>query len=129
MRFNHDRDRHKANHMNAAVVAQDAQHMLHQLSMPVEVTDTIKARQQRAIRNSGLSPRKAIRIWYQHACTIAAHEYLQLAERYKNHVRAQEQRLAQELETLRSLIDEREMRERQHALALDAAPLEGAQGN
>lgn len=75
----------KGSRMSPDAVAMDAQFLLHQLSLPIEPTDSIKARIQRAIRNSGLSPRKAIRIWYRHACTIAAHEYLQLVSAVNKH--------------------------------------------
>lgn len=100
--------------MNASAVAADAQFMLQQLSLPITPTDSVKARMLRATRRAGLSPRKAVRIWYQHACTIAAHEYLQIKEAYKAHIENQEARLAKELEHLREL----QAREQQHELGL-----------
>lgn len=85
MRSDQNRAWQKGNRMTPAAVAADAQFLLHQLSLPIEPTDSIKARMQRAIRASGLSPRKAIRIWYRHACTIAAHEYLSLVAAVNEH--------------------------------------------
>ena len=95
MRVNHNRDRRKENRaVTPDTVAIRSQYLLHQLSLPIEPTDSIKARIHRAIRNSGLSPRKAIRIWYRHACTIAAHEYLTLVSAVNRHAEVLERAAA-----------------------------------
>lgn len=129
MRQDHQRDREKPYQMNAAIVANDARWMLEQLAFPVDPRDTIKARRERAIRRSGLSPAKGMRLWYSQTCALLAHEFLQLTEAYKNHVKSQERLLAEELETLRALRLAREHRERQLAMDLsthsnDLAPME-----
>jgi hypothetical protein len=89
--------------MNAASIALDAQHSLYQLALPVEPTDTIKARRERAIRRAGLSPAKGTRIWYGQTCALLAHEYVRLKEAYRRHIESQEARLADELSYLREL--------------------------
>lgn len=118
MRFKHDHDRKmRGRAVNAALVADQAQFYLHQLSLPIEPTDSVKARINRATRRAGLSPRKAVRIWYQHACTIAAHEFLSLREAYTAHICKQERRLAEEISYLREL----QSKEKQHELGLTSA--------
>lgn len=106
--------------MNAAMVCDEAKWMLHQLAMPVDPRDTIKARRERAIRRANLSPAKGFRLWYGYGTALMAHEYLTICEAFKAHVRAQETLLADELEHLRSLRLAREIREKQLALDLQA---------
>lgn len=122
MRQDHQRNGQKSKQMNASLVADDARWMLEQLLFPVDPRDTIKARRERAIRRSGLSPAKGMRIWYSQTCALLAHEFLQLTEAYKNHVKDQERLLAEELETLRALRVAREQRERQLAMDLSSLP-------
>lgn len=104
----------KLQHMNAATVSLEAQQMLYQLALPVDPKDTIKARRERAIRRAGLSPAKGMRLWYAQACSLMAHEYLQIKEAYRAHIETQETRLEAELEYLRQL----QAREKQHELGL-----------
>lgn len=104
----------KLQHMNAATVSLEAQQMLYQLALPVDPKDTIKARRERAIRRAGLSPAKGMRLWYAQACSLMAHEYLQIKEAYRAHIETQETRLEAELEYLRQL----QARERQHELGI-----------
>lgn len=99
-------------------VAVDPQRMLFQLSMPIDPRDTIKARRERAIRRSGLTPSKGYRLWYGIA-ELWRDEYLELRARYERHVVTLEKTLAQESEQLRALREAREMRERHHAFAFD----------
>lgn len=111
IRINSIRSRTKAMPVNAGLVANDIQFMLHQLSMPVDPRDTIKARRERAIRRAGLTPAKGFRAWYQYPVAILAHEYLSVVEAYKNHVRTLEnthRELANELQRLREANDLRE---------------------
>lgn len=112
MRQSHQRSGQKTQHMSPAAVAVEARFMLEQLSFPVDPRDTIKARRERAIRRSGLSPAKGMRLWYSQACSLLAHEFFALREAYKNHVRHQEARLSEELELLKTLRE----RGRQHEL-------------
>lgn len=112
----------KTQPMSATAIASDARWMLEQLSFPIDARDTIKARRERAIRRAGLSPAKGMRLWYRQTCDILAHEYLTLVEAYKNHVRAQERLLADELEQLRALRAARELREKQIGLDLPTLP-------
>lgn len=119
MRSNRNRDRHKDSRMSPDAIAADAQFMLHQLSLPIEPTDTIKARLHRAIRNSGLSPRKAVRIWYRHACTIAAHEYFALVEAINRHAEVIESAAERNKKILQQLREPQGMRGSQYALAID----------
>lgn len=114
MRYKPQRPCEKAQHMNADAIALDAQRSLFMLAMPVEPTDTIKARRERAIRRAGLSSAKGTRLWYGQACALLAHEYVQLKEAYRNHIQSQKTRLADELEYLREL----QAREHQHELGL-----------
>jgi hypothetical protein len=100
--------------MNAATVCFEAQSMLHQLSMPIDPRDTIKARRERAIRRAGISPAKGFRLWYGYATALMAHEYLMICEAAKAHVRTQEAQLETELEQLRALKAAHEQRTRQH---------------
>lgn len=102
--------------MNAATVCLEAQSLLHQLSMPIDPRDTIKARRERAIRRAGISPAKGFRLWYGYATALMAHEYLMICEAAKHHVRAQETQLESELEQLRALRALHEQRTRQHDL-------------
>jgi hypothetical protein len=85
--------------MTALTQAHD---MLQQLSLPIGATDTIKARRERAIRKSGLTASKGLRVWYGQKCSILADEWLTLCDRYAKHVEIQEQRLGHELEQLRA---------------------------
>lgn len=114
MRCKSQRPGEKAQHMNAAAIALDAQRSLFILSTPVEPTDTIKARRERAIRRAGLSSAKGTRLWYGQACALLAHEYVQIKEAYRNHIKSQKTRLAEELEYLREL----QAKESQHELGL-----------
>lgn len=107
--------------MNAATVASEAQWMLHQLSLPVDPRDTIKARRERAIRRAGLSHAKGFRLWYGYAAALMAHEYLTICEAFKAHVRTQETLLADELEQLRTLRAARELREQHYEMDLQVA--------
>jgi len=120
MRQNHQRPRDKTLHMNAMTVANEARFMLQQLSLPVDPTDTIKARRERAIRRAGLSHAKGMRLWYSQTCALLAHEFLGLLQAYKDHVTTQERELERDLETLRTLRAERLQRENQLALDLQA---------
>ena len=114
MRQHPQRVGQKLQHMNAATVSLEAQQMLYQLALPVDPKDTIKARRERAIRRAGLSPAKGMRLWYAQACSLMAHEYLQIKEAYRAHIETQETRLEAELEYLRQL----QAREKQHELGL-----------
>jgi hypothetical protein len=114
MRCNPKRLGEKAQQMNAAAIALDAQRSLFLLATPVEPTDTIKARRERAIRRAGLSSAKGTRLWYGQACALLAHEYVQLKEAYRNHITSQKARLAEEIEYLRAL----QAKENQHELGL-----------
>lgn len=117
IRINPIQSRTKSTHtMNAATVCIEAQSMLHQLSMPIDPRDTIKARRERAIRGAGISPAKGFRLWYGYATALLAHEYLMICEAAKNHVRTQESQLETELEQLRALKALHEQRSRQHVL-------------
>ena len=119
MRQQSQRSGEKALHMNAAAVALDARHALFQLALPVEATDTIKARRERAIKRAGLSPAKGTRIWYGQTCALLAHEYVRLKEAYRRHIESQEARLADELSYLREL----QAKDRNYELGLThAAP-------
>ena len=103
MRFKSQRPCEKAWQMNAASIALDAQRSLFHLATPMEPTDTIKARRERAIRRAGLSPAKGTRLWYGQTCALLAHEYVRLKEAYRKHIETQEARLADELSFLREL--------------------------
>ena len=121
VRINQIHSRKKAMRViNAATVATEAQWMLHQLSLPVDPRDTIKARRERAIRRAGLSHAKGFRLWYGYASALMAHEYLTICEAFKAHVRTQETLLADELEQLRSLRAARELREQHYEMDLAA---------
>ena len=123
MRQDPQRSCQKALHMSPMAVAQDSRWMLQQLALPVEPTDTIKARRERAIRRAGISPAKGIRIWYGQACAILAHEYLQIKAAVKKAALQQEDALERELDHLRQL----RMRVNQDEfMGLDAALLDGA---
>lgn len=115
IRINPIRSRTKAMQpMNAGLIANDIQFMLHQLSLPVDPRDTIKARRERAIRRAGLTPAKGFRAWYQYPVAILAHEYLAVVAAYKNHVQVLERThrdLADELQRLREANDIRERHE------------------
>lgn len=119
MRQDHQRPCEKAKRMNAALIAQDAQYALFMLAQPIEPTDTIKARRERAIRRAGLSSAKGTRLWYGQTCALLAHEYVRLKEAYRKHIESQKTRLAAELDYLREL----QAKEHQHELGL---PHEGA---
>lgn len=110
MRQDPKRNSEKSHLMNAAAISNETQWMLHQLALPIEPTDTIKARRERAIRRAGLSPAKGARLWYGQACAILAEEFFKIANAYRKHVEIQETALAQELETLRALKAAREQR-------------------
>jgi hypothetical protein len=114
MRQHSQRVGEKTQHMNAAAITLDAQRSLFVLATPVEPTDTIKARRERAIRRAGLSPAKGTRIWYGQTCALLAHEYVRLKEAYRNHIMSQKARLADELEYLREL----QAKDNQHELGL-----------
>lgn len=114
MRQDHQRSRQKTQQMNAAAITLDAQRSLFVLATPVEPTDTIKARRERAIKRAGLSPAKGTRIWYGQTCALLAHEYVRLKEAYRNHIMSQKARLAGEIEYLREL----QAKENQHELGL-----------
>jgi len=105
-------------------LALSPQTMLVQLALPIDPRDTIKARRERAIRRSGLTPSKGYRLWYGLA-ELWRDEYMELQARYERHVLTLERTLAQESETLRALREAREMRERHYALALDQTALVG----
>lgn len=117
MRCNSQRPGEKAQHMNAAAIALDAQRSLFLLATPVEPTDTIKARRERAIRKAGLSSAKGFRLWYGYTTALLAHEYLGLKEAYRAHIETQETRLEAELAYLREL----QAKENQHELGLTTA--------
>lgn len=118
MREHPQRNGQKTQPMSAALVADSARSMLEQLSFPIDPRDTIKARRERAIRRAGISPAKGMRLWYGQACSLLAHEYLQIKEAYRAHVERQEARLAEELEFLRTL----QARERQHDIRFAHEP-------
>lgn len=121
MRQEPQRSRRKAQHMDASAVANDARFMLEQLSLPYDARDSIKARRERAIRRANISPSKGMRLWYRQACSLLAHEYLALAEAYKNHIKTLERThrdLADELQRLREAND---IRERHENFLADAA--------
>lgn len=118
MRYDLQRNRQKAQHMSASAVASEAQYMLQQLSLPIQPTDTVKARRERAIRRAGVSHAKGVRLWYRQSCTLAAHEFLKLAEAYKTHVRTQERLLERELEQLRARIEAHQLRADHYELDL-----------
>lgn len=101
------------------------QTMLVQLALPIDPRDTIKARRERAIRRSGLTPSKGFRVWYGIA-DLWRDEYLELRARYERHILSLERTLAQESETLRTLREARELRERHHEIQFDSAASEGA---
>lgn len=124
----------KACRMNATAINADARWMLEQLAMPVDPRDTIKARRERAIRRSGLTPAKGFRLWYAQKTALLAHEFVGLVEAYKVHVRTQERLLHDELEQLRALRLARELREKQIELDLSTyqsrvAPNENTSAN
>ncbi len=110
MRQHPQRSLQKGQHVNAALVANDARWMLEQLALPIDPRDTIKARRERAIRRAGISPAKGMGLWYAQACALMAHEYLQLVQAYQAHVVTQEKLLSEELETLRALKMARQQR-------------------
>ena len=118
IRINPIRPRTKTMQVNAAAVANEAQWMLFQLSLPLDPRDTIKARRERAIRRAGIPPAKGFRLWYGYATALLAHEYLTICEAAKAHVRAQETQLETELAQLRALKALHEQRDRQHEMAL-----------
>lgn len=117
MRFNQQRTGEKELRMNAATIATETRWMLHQLCLPIEPTDSIKARRERAIRRAGISRAKGVRLWYGQACSILAEEFFQIAEAYKRLVVNQETRLTEELELLKALKE----RGKQHDLDLPAS--------
>lgn len=110
MRYDLQRGSEKGLRMNPAAVASEAQYMLQQLSLPIQPTDTVKARRERAIKRAGVSHAKGIRLWYRQSCTLAAHEFLKLAEAYKAHVITQERLLERELEQLRARVEAHQLR-------------------
>lgn len=112
MRQDPQRKRGKALQMNACSVAVESQLFLRQLSLPVDPTDTIKARRERAIARSGLSHSKGTRIWYGQPCAILAHEYLKLKAALTRYAETQERSLLNEIEQLRALRGAADMRER-----------------
>lgn len=114
MRYKPQQCREKAQHMDASAITLDAQRSLFLLATPVEPTDTIKARRERAIKRAGLSSAKGTRLWYGQTCALLAHEYVQLKEAYRNHIQSQKARLAEEIEYLREL----QAKENQHELGL-----------
>lgn len=126
MGFNSQRRCEKAQRMSA--IAADARWMLQQLSLPIEPTDTIKARRERAIRRAGLSSAKGARLWYGQACSLLADEYFQLVDAVKHHALAHERAAERDREILRQLRDARTMREAQGVLALDGQADRGALG-
>lgn len=103
--------------------ALDPQTMLVQLALPIDPKDSIKARRERAIRRSGLTPSKGYRLWYGLA-ELWRHEYQELLNRYERHILTLERTYADKSETLRALREAREMQERHYALALDNADQE-----
>lgn len=111
MRFNHQRFCEKAQRMSA--VASEARWMLQQLALPIEPTDTIKARRERAIRRAGISSAKGARLWYGQACAILADEYFQLVAAVRQHALAQERAAERDRAILQQLRDARIMREGQ----------------
>ncbi len=106
-------------------VTLNPQSMLMQLAMPLDPRDTIKARRERAIRRSGLTPSKGYRLWYGLA-ELWRHEYQELLNRYERHIISLERQYADKSETLRHIREARELRERHYALALDSAVEAGA---
>lgn len=120
MRYDLQHGSEKGLRMNPAAVASEAQYMLQQLSLPIQPTDTVKARRERAIRRAGVSHAKGVRLWYRQACTIAAHEFFKLAEAYRLHVIAQERALTRELEQLRARRAAHELRADHYELDLPA---------
>lgn len=102
----------------AVNVALSPQTMLVQLALPIDPRDTIKARRERAIRRSGLTPSKGFRVWYGIA-DLWRDEYLELRARYERHILSLERTLAQESETLKALREARELRENNYALDLN----------
>ena len=124
MRFNHQRLGEKAQRMSA--VAAEARFMLHQLALPIEPTDTIKARRERAIRRAGLSPAKGARLWYGQACSLLADEYFQLVDAIKRHAIAQKRAVERDQQTLDELVDALAMRRGQLVLSLGQGTSHGA---
>jgi hypothetical protein len=62
-----------------SAVSLGPQSMLMQLAMPLDPRDTIKARRERAIRRSGLTPSKGFRLW----CGVAElWRWMQLLKRH-----------------------------------------------
>jgi hypothetical protein len=112
MRQYPQRDSQKAQRMNAAGLIDDtAREMLHQLSLPIEPTDTIKARRERAIRRAGLSAAKGMRLWYGQTCALLASEYVSLIDALERHEAAVQASTAKNNEITNSLRDDRLMRE------------------
>lgn len=117
MRQQSQRIREKGQRMSA--LAADAKWMLQQLSLPIEPTDTIKARRERAIRRAGLSSAKGMRLWYGQACSLLADEYVSLVEAVKRHAGAIERAAERNHQLAQQLRDARIMREGHLALAID----------
>ena len=108
--------------MSAAAVTHECRDYVKQMALPLVSQRRVKGALQTVSRDSGVSYSKLRKIYYGLTDHILAFEFRSIAEAYKRHVLAHEARLAQELETLRSLIDEQELRERQNELPLDQAP-------
>jgi hypothetical protein len=105
--------------MSAAALTHECRDYVKQMALPLVPQRRVKGALQTVSRESGVSYSKLRKIYYGLTDHILAFEFRSIAEAYKRHVVTHEQRLAQELETLRSLIAEQEMRERQHGLELD----------
>lgn len=106
--------------MSAAALTHECRDYVKQMALPLVPQRRVKGALQTVSRDSGVSYSKLRKIYYGLTDHILAFEFRSIAEAYKRHVLQHEARLAQELETLRSLIDEQEMRERQHGLDLSA---------
>lgn len=117
MRQHPQRFGQKRQQMNA--IAADARWMLQQLSLPIEPTDTIKARRERAIRRAGLSSAKGMRLWYGQTCAVLAEEYLALVEAINRHAATFESAAERHHQIAQQLRDARIMREGHLALAID----------
>lgn len=113
---------------SAYAIQLECHDFVRQMCLPLVPQRRVKGALEYVSRESGVSYSKLRKIYYGLTDHILAFEFRSIAEAYKRHVLSHEARLAQELETLRSLIAEREMRENQNELALDQASLDGAVG-
>lgn len=107
----------KVQRMNA--VAADARWMLQQLALPIEPTDTIKARRERAIRRAGLSAAKGMRLWYGQTCSLLAEEYFTLVDALKRQAIHFENAAERNYQLAQQLRETRVMKEGQLALDIN----------